>query len=307
VLAAAAGTIGLLVNRFSDDRAWLIGAVFILAMVLFAVYLAQVRVYTEPASLPSSAVTPVILNFMYKRRVAEVLLDVCLVVIAYHGAWRLRFEGAEWDRSRGALLTSMPIALAVQMIALFIFGAYRGAWRYFGLMDGVVFAKSVAGGTASLIVAVVYLYRFESYSRGVFVIYAALLMILLCGSRASFRLIAEFARRRRTGLRLAIYGAGEAGSLVVRELLNGAHNRYRMIGFIDDDPGTRWLRLQGYSVLGGAHKLIELVGCGGLDVVVIAARHIDPARLEAVEIACRDHDVELLRFNFQLEPLVSSA
>jgi UDP-GlcNAc:undecaprenyl-phosphate GlcNAc-1-phosphate transferase len=206
-LAAAAGTIGIVVRRFSDQDAWLVGAVFLLAMVVFAVYLAQVRVYADASVAPSTGVTPVILRFMYKRRVAEVLLDVCLVTIAYYGAWRLRFEGPEWTAYVGSLVQSLPIAIAVQMVALFLFGAYRGAWRYFGMMDGVVFAKAVSAGTAGVIIAVVYLNRFEQYSRGVFVIYAVLALLLLCGSRASFRLIGEFARRRSTGLRLVIYGA----------------------------------------------------------------------------------------------------
>src|SRR4029079_15303419 len=106
---------------------------------------------------------------MYKRRLAEVLLDVSLVLIAYYSAWRLRFEGPEWSAYTGSYLQSAPIALAIQMVALFGFGAYRGAWRYFGLMDGVTFVKAVVSGTVGLIVALVYLYRFENYSRAVFV------------------------------------------------------------------------------------------------------------------------------------------
>jgi UDP-GlcNAc:undecaprenyl-phosphate GlcNAc-1-phosphate transferase len=305
-LAAAAGTIGFLVRRFPDDRAWLLGAIFILAMVLFAVYLAQVRVYDEPSAVPARGVTPLIVGFMYKRRVAEVLLDVCLVSIAYYGAWRLRFEGAEWTAYLPSLLQSLPIALALQMVALFVFGVYRGVWRQFGLMDGVAFAKGVTAGTVSLIVTIVYLYRFENYSRGVFVIYAALLMLLLCGSRASFRLIGEFARRRRSGVRLAIYGAGEAGSLVVRELLNHPHEQYRMIGFIDDDPATHSLRLQGYPVLGGEPKLLQLIAAHSVSVVVIGSRDVDRARVDRIEKACRTHDVVLMRFSFRLETLVSS-
>src|SRR3954466_12223901 len=113
-LAAAAGTIGIVVRRFSDQDAWLVGAVFLLAMVMFAVYLAQVRVYADASVAPSTGVTPVILRFMYKRRVAEVLLDVCLVTIAYYGAWRLRFEGPEWTAYVGSLVQSLPIAIAVQ-------------------------------------------------------------------------------------------------------------------------------------------------------------------------------------------------
>jgi UDP-GlcNAc:undecaprenyl-phosphate GlcNAc-1-phosphate transferase len=306
-LAAAAGAIGFLIRQFSDEDAWLLGAVFVLAMTVFAVYLAQVRVYERPSEVPVRGVTPVIIDFMYKRRVAEVVLDVCLVVIAYYGAWRLRFEGAEWDAYLPSLLQSIPIALAGQMVALFVFGAYRGAWRYFGLMDGVVFAKAVGAGTVSVIVAVVYLYRFENYSRGVFVIYAALLMLLLCASRASFRLIAEFARRRRSGTRLVIYGAGEAASLIVREMLADPRAHYRMLGFIDDDPLRQRLRLQGYPVLGGEEKLVELIDAASVDVIVIGTRHIDRDRALRIEDVCRLNDVTLLRVSFRLETLVSSA
>jgi UDP-GlcNAc:undecaprenyl-phosphate/decaprenyl-phosphate GlcNAc-1-phosphate transferase len=252
-------------------------------------------------------VTPVIVGFMHKRRVAEVLLDVCLVTVAYYGAWRLRFEGVEWDASVPHLLVSLPVALAIQMVALFVFGAYRGAWRHFGLMDGVAFAKGIVAGTLTIIVALVYLYRFENYSRGVFVVYAAMLMLMLCGSRASFRLIGEFARRRRTGSRLTIYGAGEAGSLVLRELLSVPGARYRMIGFIDDDPDARSLRLQGYAVLGGEGTLLELIRNSSVDVVVIGCRHLDRARLARIEEACKMNEVKLLRFSFRLETLVSSA
>jgi UDP-GlcNAc:undecaprenyl-phosphate GlcNAc-1-phosphate transferase len=276
-------------------------------MVLFAVYLAQVRVYSEPATMPRRGVTPLVITFMHKRRVAEVLLDVCLVAIAYYGAWRLRFEGAEWQAYLPSLLQSLPIALGVQMTALYVFGAYRGAWRYFGLMDGVAFGKAVVGGTVCLIAAIVYVYRFDQYSRGVFIIYAALLMLLLCGSRASFRLIGEFAHRRRPGMRLAIYGAGGAGSLLVRELLGDPHEQYQMVGFIDDDPATHAMRLQGYPVLGGQRRLIELLESGQLDVVVIDPRGLDRDRIETVWQACRAHEVRLLSVNLHVETLVPSA
>jgi UDP-GlcNAc:undecaprenyl-phosphate GlcNAc-1-phosphate transferase len=302
-LAATAGAIGFVVRRTSDVDAVLLSALFVIAMVVFAAYLAQVRVYEEPSSVPARGVTVILVELMYKRRLAEVLLDVSLVVIAYYAAWRLRFEGPEWSRYSSKFLQSLPIALAIQMIGLFVFGAYRGAWRYFGLMDGVAFAKAIGAGTLTLIVAIVYLFRFENYSRGVFVIYAALLMLLLCGSRASFRLIGEYARRRRPGRRLVIYGAGEAGSLVLRELLGHPVERFKMIGFIDDDPALRSLRLQGYPVLGGERELNELIQAQKVDVVVIGALHVDLERRLRLERVCSDSDVRLMKFSFRLDDL----
>jgi len=125
----------------------------------------------------------------------------------------------------------------------------------------------------------------------------------LCGSRASFRLIGEYARRRRPGMRLVIYGSGEAAVLVLRELLGHPVEQFRMIGFIDDDPASRWLRLNGYPVLGGESKLLELINDGKVDVVVIGSLHFDPERRKRLEQACRLNSIRLLKFSFRLDSL----
>ena len=64
-------------------------------MIIFAVYLARIRVYEDARSrrCEPARITPLVVDFMYKRRVAEVLLDFCLITIAYYSAYRLRFEG----------------------------------------------------------------------------------------------------------------------------------------------------------------------------------------------------------------------
>ncbi len=130
-------------------------------------------------------------------------------------------------------------------------------------------------------------------------------MLMLCGSRASFRLIAEFVRRRRDGLRLVIYGAGHGGALVIREMLSQPD--YSMLGFIDDDPRRQNLRLHGYLVLGAEAKLLELVKQHEVDVVVISSREFDPARLHKLASACQAEGIRLLRFQFNLQELVSCA
>jgi UDP-GlcNAc:undecaprenyl-phosphate GlcNAc-1-phosphate transferase len=303
-LGAAGGLVGFAVRRWSDWSG-LIAAVCTLAMAVFAIFLAHVRVLDDvDDAVRRGVVTPFVASFMYKRRVAEVLLDLCLVSIAYYAAWRLRFEGDLWGVYFPHFLRSLPIVLAVQMVALFVVGAYRGAWRYFGLMDGVVFTKSVLLGTFGIVVAVLNINRFENYSRGVFVVYAALLTLMLCASRASFRLIAEYAMRRRDGTRLVIYGAGDAGSLIFRELLNDGPEHYRMLGFVDDDPAKHRMRLHGYPVLGGHEHLLSLIETGGVDVVVISARDFDAGRLHTLESACLSGEVRLVRAHVALVDLV---
>ncbi len=153
---------------------------------------------------------------------------------------------------------------------------------------------------------IVLLYRFENYSRGVFVIYAALLLLLLLASRASFRLLSEFVHRRRgDGDRLLVYGAGEGGAITVRELLNNRDHPYRMLGFIDDDFVKRGSRIQGYPVLSGYEGLVSLIDGGAVDRVVISTRKIPLSRVRDLEQLCAERGVALSRIDFKLEHLVA--
>jgi len=308
VIGSGFGGLAVAIRGFNSEWSSLAAAIFMLAMIIFAVYLAQVRVYedVEPAMLQNGRITPFAFEFMHKRRVAEVLLDVCLVSISYYTAYRLRFEGGSWTTAFPQFIASLPIVLGVQIVALFVVGTYRGVWRHFGLMDGVVLARGVVLGTLTSVSIIVYLYRFADYSRAVFVIHAALLMLLLTGTRASFRLIGEFIRRRRhEGRRLVIYGAGDGGAIAIRELLNTQSSGFRMIGFVDDDSRKARQRIQGYPVLGGYHALEALVTGGAVDLVVVSTRLMDVPRLHMLQTVCSENNVELSRMHFELHELVA--
>ena len=94
--------------------------------------------------MQQGALTPIVVDFMYKRRVAEVLLDFCLVALCYYAAYRLRFEDPEDFMKNFQMFTrSLPVVLAAQLVAFFAVGVYRGVWRHFGMMDTLVVARGV--------------------------------------------------------------------------------------------------------------------------------------------------------------------
>jgi UDP-GlcNAc:undecaprenyl-phosphate/decaprenyl-phosphate GlcNAc-1-phosphate transferase len=270
-------------------------------MIIFGVYLARIRIY-EAADPDSSRATPLLTNFMYKRRVAEVLLDLCLIPLAYYTAYKLRFEGGLLAANYSLFLQSLPVVLASQLLALFIVGGYRGTWRYFGIMDAVVFAKGVVLGTVTAELVILYLYRFENYSRSVFVIDAAILILLLAGTRGSFRLVGEFVSRRRSvGRRCLIYGTGGVSLATIREAF-GVNHSLKVLGFVDDNPLHRQNRVAGYSVIGGHAELLAMIAREEVDCVVMNTRLVDVGLLQALERACGEHDVALLRVDVHLEP-----
>lgn len=309
-LAALGGLLGVAIQRIRGDALSIAAAVFVIGMIIFAVYLAHVQVYeeAEDATEAPAGITPVVVDFMYRRRLAEVLLDVCLIAISYYSAYRLRFDYVTFgEQYFPRFLESLPLVLGVQVVTLFAVGGYRGVWRYFGLMDGVAFAKGVALGTLINISLLTYAYRFAAYSRGVFIIYSALLFLLLLTSRASFRLISEFVQRRsQTGARVVIYGAGDVAAGAARDILSRRYGNYRMLGFIVDDPSMERARMQGYPVIGNYEALERMVKEGSVDLVVLT-QLVSLERLDALRECCSTHGVSLERLHFALDQLVAAS
>ena len=298
LLAAVSGLIGIIADRSEQGLTGLIAAMFMIALALLAAYLARVRIYedADPDRLPG-AITPFGIESGYRRRLAEVLLDLLLVSVAYYGAYRLRFEGVERAANFSYFLESFPIILGTQTVALFAVGAYRGMWRYFGISDGVMFAKGVFLGVVTAQAVILYLFRFRDYSLSVFVVYAMLLFLLLVGSRASFRVVTEFVQRQRqVGRRLLIYGAGDRGSLAVRRLLHDPRSAYRILGFIDDDEQKRNVRVHGYRILGGYEQLVDMIMAGGVDAIVLTHESMRAAGLESL---CARYGVALFRLRLE--------
>jgi UDP-GlcNAc:undecaprenyl-phosphate GlcNAc-1-phosphate transferase len=306
-LGALGGALGIGIGQLTQQwSVLLVTSAFLIGMVLFAGYLAGIRVYDNvDVEASREALTPIVVEFMHKRRVAEVLLDFCLVVMCYYTAYRLRFESpAEFLGNFDLFTRSLPVIVASQMVAFFAVGVYRGVWRHFGMMDTLTVARGVFFGVVTALLVILGVYRFSAYSRTVFAIYAVLLLVAVTLSRASFRLIAEFMRRQRvSGRRVVIYGAGDAAGLVMREILSSGHD-VRIVGFIDDDSRKVGGRVGGYAVLGGYSALTVLLKSASVDAVVVSARRMAAERLNNLTVLCNEHNVALSRLRVDLEPLV---
>ena len=306
LLAAASGAIGVAFRR--SETWWsIVAAIFLIGMTIFAIYLGGIRVYenSDRAALERGGLTPIVVDFVYKRRIAEVLLDFVLVTLSYYAAYRLKFELVEFAANFAFFLQSLPVVLAVQLLAFFAVGVYQGIWRHFSSSDAVTIVKGTIVGTIASELIILYMNRFQNYSRTVFIIYAVLVTLMVIGSRASFGVIAEaLQRRRQTGRRVIVYGAGDGGAMAVRELLNAADQDVRIVGFIDDDPRKRRNRVRGYRVLGSFEALPAFIADGAVDAVVLSVRTMDAARLQALEALCVQRGIALSRLSIGLEPLV---
>jgi len=155
----------------------------------------------------------------------------------------------------------------------------------------------------SSVMALVFAYRFEGYSRGVFVIDGMLLALLLIGSRLSFRVIGDAAGRHRTGQPVLIYGAGDGGALLVRELRNNARYSFQPVAFLDDAASKKPGRMLRLPILGGVGRLEGAIAEYRPYALIISTGKLEPDRLALVQRVCYSSGTLLLHLRFSLEEI----
>lgn len=301
---AAAGGLAAVLGRYSQfSEALLLGPLLLIGLALLGIQLARVRVYDgdDFSLLLGKPYTPLLVNVTYKRRIFEILLDVALVTFSYYAAYIIRF-----DRDSALyyelFARSLPIVIACQLLSFFVAGVYRGSWRYISLADVTVYVKAIALGVLSTVMVLVLAYRFEGYSRGVFVIDAMLLALLLIGSRLSFRVIGDAAGRHRSGHPVLIYGAGDGGALLLRELRNNAKYSFQPVAFLDDaaSKAGRMLRL---PIVGGIERLEVAIAEYRPHAVVVSTTKLQPERLARLQRVCYSSGTLLLQLRCSLEEI----
>src|SRR5262249_25626438 len=158
----------------------------------------------------------------YKRRIFEVLLDVILIILSYWSAYAIKFGPFSGSPAWTLFIRTLPVLLFVKMASFLAVGVYRGLWRYTSVDDLIVFAKAVILGSIGSVLVILFAFRFEGFSRTIFVLDAVLMFLFLAGSRMAFRLFRQLipAGANPNGRRILIYGAGDGGELLLRELLN---------------------------------------------------------------------------------------
>jgi FlaA1/EpsC-like NDP-sugar epimerase len=252
---------------------------------------------------------------VYRGRVMQVAADAALVALAYFLAFQLRFldDPHGWPHRYEVLFTQTVGFVIVGKLAIFAaFGLYQKWWRYVSGRDFMLIFRAVAVASAILVVLFAVAKPFShTLPRSVEVMDFVLSLGLIAGARLAVRLILE---RPSRGARLPkhevlVIGAGSGGQMVVRELQLNPNLGATAIGFVDDDPRKRGMRMLGLKVLGSTREIAMILDDTEPDEVVIAIPSAPGTLRGQVVAACREREIrvrtlptvfELLRGGVQL-------
>jgi UDP-GlcNAc:undecaprenyl-phosphate GlcNAc-1-phosphate transferase len=306
--AALSGLLALVVRHMQFDVSFAAILGFTVVLTLLGVYLAGVKVYDEDDEAKAARdnrLTAFLVDVSYKRRIFEVLLDVVLIILSYYSAYALRFGSFSQTGAWMVFLRTLPVLVFVKMAAFLAMGVYRGIWRYTSIDDLVVFAKANLLGSIGSVLVILFAFRFEGVSRAVFVLDAMLMLMMLAASRMAFRLFRQVlpVSNTRPGRRVLIYGAGDAGELLLRELINNRELQYAPVGFLDDDPNKKGKVIHGLRVFAGNGALRTICQQQRVSEVLISSLHFSEERLKEIRRDCEAENITLKRMRIWIEKI----
>ena len=175
------------------------------------------------------------------------------------------------------------------MVCFYSCGLYRGVWRYISLSDLTNILKAVLVSSVLSAVVVLYLWRFEGYSRAVFIIDGTMLFLAVSGARLVEPMLNEWISASSPAKTpVLIIGAGDTGEIALQQIKLKPDGR-RVVGFLDDDPAKQGNAIHGVRILGSRRELGKVVKQFGVRQVLIAIRQPPPQLLQQVQGYCEEN------------------
>lgn len=226
--------------------------------------------------------------------------DAVLFAFAHIIAYLVRFEFGPVPAEILNCMIVLPWLVPLKLAVFFLFGLYRGMWRYTSVRDFWKLAQACIVSMLMIMAVILYVYRFEGFSRAVFVLDGGLTFLLTGGLRMAIRSYFAFRERApdtdvsprpKHRKRVLIVGAGAAGEKILREIFDNYQLHYDMLGFVDDDSRKLGRTIHGISVLGSVEILPDIVERESVEEVLIAIPSASGEQMRRVVDICKVSNV----------------
>jgi UDP-GlcNAc:undecaprenyl-phosphate GlcNAc-1-phosphate transferase len=301
------GIVCILMYNASINHLLLI--VFLVAVfsVVFALLLSKVKVYNESEEkliylrsrgyeIGKGNNLFFRLLLMNKKLIAGVFADILIIALSFHVA----LDATNTSRT---FTYAMPaVFICVSISFFYLSNMYYRMWRYMAVMElGGYFLSAL--GSLGVIALILYLTKkLNQFSPYFLLVYFLLCFTGVIVSRLMFRWIIEFVYgSRQAKKKVLIYGAGDSGFLLIKELLQNRKYDFTPAGWIDDDEAKHKMMVYGLKIWGSSANIAAICKKHDISAIIISSKAITPEKEAELKTELDSLQVEVLRFQLELK------
>lgn len=207
------------------------------------------------------------------RQALLILLDLIIVSISYMVALWMRYDFSFSNRASFLLLLNyLPWIALVYLVLYKLFKVDRTLWKVAGIEEA--FRIGISVFFSALLVSMFFLFRGITLPRSIHIIAFLLVVVAMEITRFFYRINRMFMSIQQQGepdlVNTLVVGAGKAGAMLVREILDNSDYKNRIVGFIDDDLYKSGKLVSGIPILGTTEDIAEVVKDKKVNHVIIA-------------------------------------
>ncbi len=231
----------------------------------------------------------------YTRKTILILTDVILVNLALYIALLLRFDGKIMPQYLIIFKETFLIITIIKIAVYGVLGLYKSLWSYAGIDELIqVFFATAA---ESILCYFYGQYFHVRLPRSVYLMAWFITFIFIGGSRLSFRILRRlnsYVKNDTASMtRVMIIGAGEAGSMVIKEMQKHGELNSIPVAVIDDDKTKHKSKIHGVTVVGGRDRIKTAVANKNVEEIIIALPSIPKSELRKIVDICKSTKCKL--------------
>lgn len=232
---------------------------------------------------------------LYMRRFFLVMYDMSAIIFSSAFAILLRYDFKIENIEQRFIDTAwnyIPYNIIITLLLFWIFKLYHSLWAYAGMteMQNIVVACLLSSGSQLIGIHMLQWYMPRSY----YFIYAGTFLVVTLVSRFFYRFIRMTKRLHRAKherVNVMIVGAGNAGNMIIKEIVNSEHLQ-KKIKYIIDDDRTKWgSYIHGIKVIGGREMIPQL--SEDVDEIIVAMPAVAKSKVKEIIEICRKTECEV--------------
>jgi len=232
------------------------------------------------------------------RSFALVILDIILINLSVAGAYLLRFDGSFGNIPLELKIDFFKLALTVTIVKIlcfYFFRLYSSLWKYASIYEmlSIVGAAFVSN---AVIISYIFIAQI-AVPRSIFIITVFTDIFLIGGVRFAYRALRRVVKgetfRFRQSKRILVVGAGDAGAMVIKEMLLHPELNSIPVAIIDDDKSKLGKKINGVPILGNSGNIADIAYRKKIDEIIIAIPSASKKEINDIYGECSKTDCKI--------------